>query len=101
MATFRIPLLEGQPQKRNVQLSGVDYELTLTYRQGWVLDITDISGNPKITGIPLVTGANLLDQYQHLGLNGGLYVQTTSNPDAVPTFDNLGADGQLYWVDAT
>jgi uncharacterized protein DUF6983 len=46
----------------------------------------------------LVTGADLLAQYKHLGFTGALVVQTVSNPDAVPTFANLGDDGQVYWV---
>lgn len=103
MATiFSIPLRVGVPQQLTAQLSGVDYQLTLKYRNvdqgGWVLDIADASGNPILSGLPLVTGVNLLEQYGYLGFNGELWVQTTSDPDAVPTFTNLGDDGQLYWV---
>ena len=80
------------------------YNLVLLYRNdpngqgGWVLDVYDSGGNPIVTGIPLVTGENLLAQYAYLGFIGGLWVQTTSDPDAVPTFQNLGGDGQLYYV---
>ena len=103
MTTARaIPLQVGVPQTFTATLSGVSYQLTLQYRNatagGWVLDIADASGNPIVSGIPLVTGANLLAQYAYLGFTGGLWVQTTSDPDAVPTFTNLGDDGQLYWV---
>lgn len=105
MAIFKLPLAIGQPQNLQVQLSGTTYDLTFRYRDatdgGWILDIADLAGNAVINGIPLVTGCNLLDQYRHLFLGGGLYVQTTSDPDSVPTFDNLGDDGLLYWVDAT
>ena len=59
-----------------------------------------MAANLLVSGIPLVTGVNLLEQYAHLGFGGGLYVQTTSNPDEVPTFTNLGVDGLLYWVTA-
>lgn len=93
------------PQSFPIQLSGVEYQLTFRYRNatdgGWTLDIADVSGTAIINGIPLVTGANLLDQYQHLFLGGALFVQTTSDPDAVPTFNNLGGDAQIYWVDAS
>lgn len=99
---YEIPLQTGVPQTFTATLSGVKYTLTLQYRNdvmgGWVLDIADSSGNPIVSGIPLVTGANLLAQYAYLGFTGGLYVQTTSDPDAVPTFTNLGDDGLLYWV---
>lgn len=99
---YLIPLQEGIPQQTTVTIVGVSYELTLQYRDidqgGWVLDIADDQGNPLLSGIPLVTGANLLGQYDYMGFGFGLYVQTTSNPDAVPTFDNLGGDAALYAV---
>lgn len=46
----------------------------------------------------MVTGADLLAQYGYLGFGGSLYVQTVQNPDATPTFTNLGTDCNLYWV---
>jgi hypothetical protein len=100
---YAIPLQVGTPQTFTIQLSGVTYQFTLVYRNdadtpGWVLDIADGAGNEIVQGIPLVTGVNLLAQYYHLSFGGGLYVQSTSNPDMVPTFASLGADGQLYWV---
>lgn len=99
---YQIPLQTGVPQKFSAALGGVTYQLTFQYRNdpsgGWCLDIDDASNNPIVHGIPLVTGADLLAQYKHLGFTGKLVVQTTSNPDAVPTFANLGSDGQIYWV---
>ncbi len=97
-----IPLKVGTPQTFSITLGGVSYNLTLQYRSdpegGWILDIADQSDNPILQGIPLVTGTNLLAQYAYLGLNGALYCQTSTDPDAVPTFDNLGSDGLIYWV---
>lgn len=102
MSTFQVPLKTGTPQTFQVSLSGTTYQLTLRYRNcaegGWTLDIDDSAGNAILRGVPLVTGANLLAQYGYLHLGGGLFVQTTSDPDAAPTFDNLGSDGLLYWV---
>lgn len=99
---FEIPLDVGTPQRFTVTLSQVDYLMTLRYRNvpegGWILDIADSSGTPIVEGIPLVTGSDLLAQYRHLGFRGALRVQTTNDPDAVPTFENLGAAGKLYWV---
>lgn len=103
-AVFSIPLQVGTPQTFSIALGGITYQMTLLYRNdstgigGWVLDIADSTGNEIVQGIPLVTGADLLAQYKHLGFTGALVVQTTSNPDQVPTFTNLGSDGQLYWV---
>lgn len=100
MANFEIPLTP-QPQTFTIALSGVDYRLTVQWRNaeqgGWVLDIADTSNNPIIEGIPLVTGVDLLEQYAYLGLGGVLWCQTTADPDAVPTFDNLGSGSHLYW----
>lgn len=103
MSIYEIPLTPD-PQSFTITLGGIEYRLTVQYRNtdqgGWVLDIADNAGNPIIQGTPMVTGCNLLAQYRHLGFTGGLYVQTTDNPDAVPTFDNLGTDAHLYWVTA-
>jgi hypothetical protein len=102
MATYSTIPLQAQPQSFTITLSGVTYTLTIQYRNvamgGWILDIADSNNNPIIQGIPLVTGANLLAQYAYLGFVGTLWVQTQSDPDAVPTFTNLGTDGQVYYV---
>lgn len=99
---YRIPLKVGTPQYFEATLGGVAYRLTLKYRNveqgGWCLDIADANGTSIIAGLPLVTGADLLAQHKHLGIGGRLWVQTLSDPDAVPTFENLGDDGVLYWV---
>ena len=52
-------------------------------------------------GIAVVTGADLLAQYRHLGFTGALVVITTSNPNAIPTFANLGSDANVYWIRIT
>lgn len=98
MANFEIPLT-AEPQTFSISLSGVEYRLTVQWRgaAGWALDIADSSGIAIVQGIPLVTGVNLLDQYGYLELGGVLWCQTTADPDAVPTFDNLGVGSHLYW----
>lgn len=100
MANFEIPL-SPEGQRFNITLSGIEYQLRVQWRNaaeaGWVLDIADAGGNAIINGIPLVTGCNLLEQYAHLGFSAVLWVQTTDDPDAVPTFENLGTGSHLYW----
>jgi len=75
---FEIPF-SPRPERFTVTLSGTDYRLTVQYRKaggaGWVLDIADASDNPLVSGIPLVTGVDLLAQYKHLGFQGRLWVQ--------------------------
>jgi len=100
---YTIPVQVGTPQSFSINLGGTTYQLTLQYRNdsvtpSWVLDIADNSGNPIVQGIPLVTGANLLEQYSYLGFNGGLFVLNSSDPDAPPTFENLGGDCLLYFA---
>jgi hypothetical protein len=99
---FRIPLEVAAPQQFSITLGQVEYRITVRYRNveqgGWFIDIADANGAAILAGIPLVTGADLLAQYKHLNFGGRLWVQTLSDPDAVPTFDNLGSDGLLYWV---
>lgn len=101
-SVYEIPLEVGTPQTFSATLGGAEYRFTVRYLNvqdgGWVIDIADSAGNHIISGMPMVTGCDLLAQYRHLGFGGGLYVQTTSDPDAAPTFSNLGSDGMLYWV---
>lgn len=101
MAIFEIPLTPD-PQVFDIVLGGKTYRIVLSYKNvaegGWILDISDTSGNPIITGIPLVTGADLLAQYSYLGFGGKLMVQTSVDPDVVPTFENLGIGSHLYWI---
>lgn len=103
---YEIPLTAA-PQKFPISLAGVSYNLRLIYNEtapgggpdsGWILDINDSNGNPIVTSIPLVTGANLLEQYPDAGIGGELWVQTDVDAAAVPTFANLGSTSHLYFV---
>lgn len=100
-SAYEIPL-RPTPQTLTMALGGVDRRLTVTWREapeaGWILDIADTTGAPIVSGLPLVTGADLLAQHQHLGLGAQLWVATDGDPDAVPTFDNLGTAARLYLV---
>lgn len=96
---FEVPL-NGQPQRIQITLANVVYQLTVQWRNsaGWVLDIAKQSGAPVIQGIPLVTGTDLLAQYRYLNIGGSLVVSTDADPDAVPTYSNLGTASHLYFV---
>lgn len=96
---YEIPL-SSTPQTFRIPLAGVTYQMTVRWNwinTSWVLDIADSSGNPIVSGIPLVTGADLLEQFGYLGLGGSLYVQTDNDPNAVPTYQNLGTTGHVYF----
>jgi len=64
---------------------------------GWMLDISDSSQNPIVCGLPLITGDNILDGLDYLGIGGAMIVLTSGDPTAVPNFNNLGADCNLYF----
>lgn len=103
-APLLIPL-SGVNETFRIALAGISYRFTIVWRNapmgGWFLDIADDNSVPIIQGIPLVTGADLLEQHAaDAGIAGSLYVQTIQDPIAVPTFDNLGTDAQLFFVPA-
>ncbi len=102
MATAYLIPLTPQPQTFAISLGGVQYTLTVQWRAadsgGWTLDIADASGNAIVTGIPLVTGCDLLTQYAYLGFQGQLWIVTSPDPTAVPTYTSLGVSSQLYFV---
>lgn len=100
MTPFEIPL-SPEPQRFNVDLGGSTYRLRIMWCkecQCWTLDIYDAAGVELVLGVPLVTGLDLLRQFPHLGIPGALLVQTDFDANAVPTFDNLGTTGRLYFV---
>lgn len=100
MTAFEIPT-QPAPQKYTVTLNGNDYRITQrwnVFAACWVLDIADTNETLILSGIPLVTGADLFEQFEYMGLGGELIVQTDHNQDGVPTYDNLGSTGHLFYV---
>lgn len=100
MAAFEIPL-DPTPQTLSIVLGSTPYNLTVRWcvpAAAWIVDIADSTGTPIVSGIPLVTGADLLEQYAYLGFGGQLIAQTDHDLSAPPTFDNLGSTGHLFFV---
>jgi hypothetical protein len=108
MSTAYLVPLQPMAQSLTIALGGVDYNLTLRwddtlYAGGlanpcWLLDIADQNDNDILVGIPLVTGCNLLEQYDYLDFGGALVAQTSNDPDEVPTYTTLGSTGNLYFI---
>ncbi|MCA7953849.1 hypothetical protein LGM43_26630 [Burkholderia seminalis] len=97
---YEIPF-SADSQVFKVSLAGVIYQLTVQWQNAigqWLLDIADANDNPLVSGLPLVTGVDLLGQYGYLGFDGGLWVQGADDPDDLPTYDNLGVGSHLYFV---
>ena len=66
----------------------------------WVLDILDSSNNGLVSGINLVTGVNLLEQYSYLKLGSLRLIKVdTSLTDDLPTEYNLGTSFVIVWGD--
>jgi hypothetical protein len=100
MTPFEIPL-SPQAQFFQIEFGGVTYQLRAAWcdpGECWVLDINEPDGTPVLSGVPLVTGADLLDQFAYLGIGGQLIVQTDHDINAVPTDTNLGSTGHVYFV---
>ena len=102
MAIIEIPT-QPKPQRFSILLGERRVQVSLQWRDapeaGWTLDINEVDGAGIIRGIPLVTGVNLLAQYQHI-IVGTLFVMSDVEPFAVPVLDGLGSTGHLYY-DAT
>lgn len=100
MSTFEVPL-SPTPQVFTITMSGTAYQLRVVWNvpaQCWMLDINTEEGVAIAQGLPVITGANLLEQYAYLGIPGQLIVQTDHDTDAVPTYTNLGVEGHLYYL---
>jgi hypothetical protein len=98
---YTIPTTPGTAQTFNISLAGTVYNLTLNWNkfsQSWTLDIADDEDNDLVTGIPLVTGCDLLAQFPYLNFGGSLIVQGLQNPDTPPNLATLGTTSQLYFV---
>lgn len=101
MSVYEIPVTPGQPQTMFVQFpNGKTYQLRLIYQftpnDCWLLDINDAFGNSILCGVPLITGADLLAQYEYLGFDCSLYCTTDADVGAVPKFYNLGKTAHLW-----
>jgi len=99
MAVYEIPMTP-QPQRFTISLGNTDYELLVRFcppASCWVLDINTVEGVPLIAGIALVTGIDLLGQYGYLGIGGRLLVQSDTDINHVPQFNELGVTGHLYF----
>jgi hypothetical protein len=92
----------ARPQVLNVWLGDKEFSVRLYWlkpAECWVIDLSDVAGNLLISGIPLVTGADLFDQFQYADVRGGrLVVMSTDRPPTtVPGWGDLGITGHVYW----
>lgn len=97
---FTIPLT-NIPQRFAIALGGRQLDLVSKWSEhsGWLLDFYDgVTDEALIAGIPLVAGADLLEQYEYIGIPGQLMVYTDGDQFADPTETNLGGEANLYYI---
>lgn len=100
---FEIPTT-SESQRMSIQLGDRVYSIMLWWNEFsacWVIDISDVDQNLIVSGIPLVTGTDLLGQFKHLDIPGGLLVQSDNDAFQVPDKVSLGVTGRLYFVTET
>ncbi len=82
-------------------MAGKNYNCTCKFNDapegGWVLDFADSETNTSIiANLPLITGRNIFDGLDYLEFGCSLYVYTDGNAEAVPTYENLGIESNVY-----
>lgn len=105
MTTWVIPT-RPTPENFTITLGSVDYGVRTRWNRMancWVMDFLDQAGAEVLTGVPLVTGADLFEQFKHLGLGAAGELRaghTGSDHDArtPPAFDNFGITAKLFFV---
>ena len=99
MQASEIPLSPDN-QQFTAAINGVNYSILTLWRDdaGWIIDLQDSSGADIVTGIPLVTGANLLAQFSYLNLGFGLAVICDDPAQDYPTKTDLGINSHLLAV---
>src|SRR5580698_6902898 len=104
----QIILLDSSPNQTRyvtVSINGATqtFFLEINYNElaeYWTMDISDANQNLLLSGIPLVTGLNILFQFAYMGI-GSIYVLNTSgvvSPN-YPNDQDLGSDFQICWTD--
>jgi len=66
----------------------------------WVMDISDASGNPLVSSVPLLTGvwpaSNLLMPYAYMGIGSCVIIDLTGT-GGIPDSTTLGTGYKNLW----
>lgn len=98
---FEIPMKASTTQKLTVKLRNATYIIRARWNTAasvWVIDLLTPDGVEVLTGIPMVCGADLLEQFAYMDFGGQLIAQTDNDVTVPPVFANLGDSGHLYYV---
>lgn len=95
-----IPLTPDN-QKFLVTIGGLVCTMSLIWRDvaGWTLDVMDSGGNALMTGLPVLTGVDLISQHPDLGIKGRLVVVTDNDAPGETTKNNLGVKSHLIFIE--
>ena len=110
MVIRQIPLTADPNQVFAVSLpvNGRNLDLILELRYNteagyWTMDVFDNKHNPLLAAIPMLTGmhpsADLLGQYQYLGIGSAVIVPSGHTTSGQPNDQNLGTEFFLLWGD--
>ncbi|EDJ7416999.1 hypothetical protein CHY15_06285 [Salmonella enterica subsp. enterica serovar Brandenburg] len=95
MTIQEIPLTADN-QQFSIILAGITWRIRIIWRDlYWIMDLQNDRGEPVISGIPLVTGADLLAQYAYMGLGFKLVVMCDDSTQDYPTKTDLGGSSHL------
>ncbi|HED3888091.1 TPA: hypothetical protein R4229_000403 [Morganella morganii] len=97
MNVIEIPV-SNKNQQFDIQLGGGRYRIRLVYRQfcGWVADMMDQAGADIFTGVPLVSGTDILEPYRYMGFNGSLIFVCDETAGEL-SLSEFGRQNRLYF----
>lgn len=101
----QIPLDNSPNQNFNVTLDingqNVVLNLYLSYNEDhyWTMQVRDRYKKPITDSIPLLSGQNLLQGLEYLGIGEAYLLKNSEINDEIPNVDNIGTDFVLLWRD--
>jgi len=106
LAYYIIPLTSDPDQSLTCTVPVNGKNITLRFRVRyntqagyWWMTVSDKNGNILVDSLPLLTGQNLLEQYQNLGIGSAYLVNTGNTKLDSPDDTTLGSDFVLAWGD--
>jgi predicted Zn-dependent protease with MMP-like domain len=106
MSYYQIPVDSSPNQEFDITVpvdgNNLQLHLSFTYNtiaNYWVMSVADKNKNMLVMSIPLVTGTNLVGQYNHLALGSAFLVKTGDSALNYPDSDSLGNEFILLWGD--
>lgn len=98
MTIEEIPLTADN-QQFSITLAGTTWQVRILWRGScWVMDLQDERGEALVSGLPLVTGGDLLAQYAWLQPGIKLIVVCDANDQDYPTQTDLGSNSHLMVI---